>query len=89
MSTKLEQPSKFCESECGFVKRRDFDTCFIYGNCWHLQDKEINPPVKTKLYLPNNRVELITIVGENNVFQPMWYLDDGTGIIKRNPWTKP
>ena len=86
MSSKLEQPSRFCESSCIFLKLKDFGTCVIRGNCWHLQDKEVKPPVKLELHLPNNRVELVTIVGENNVFQPMWYLDDGTGIMKRNPW---
>jgi hypothetical protein len=85
IARELREASKFCETSCGFVIRKDFDTCKINGQCWHLQDKEINPPVKIELDYPD-RTDLVSIIGENNIFSPIWYLDDGTSINKRHPW---
>jgi hypothetical protein len=81
----LEKPSRFCPDDCEFNKHGEYDICVRFTDCWHHQDREL-PPRDITLHLPHGRVNMVTIVGENEVFRPMWILSDGSLISKRNPW---
>jgi hypothetical protein len=68
-----KQPSPFCPAFCSFVKARSFE-CQQYTECNHLKDKEIKPEVvEVSICGQSKRV---TIVGENDVFKPVYYLED-------------
>lgn len=70
-----EKPSQFCPSFCEFVKHRRYE-CKLYTDCNHLKDREVTPQiVDVTICGQTNRV---TIIGENEVFAPIWYLKEGT-----------
>lgn len=69
------KPSPFCPDFCPSVKANEF-SCRKYTNCWHIKDKKLSPkPLELTIRGVNHKV---TIIGENNVFAPIWYLKDGS-----------
>lgn len=73
-------PSPFCPSFCEFVKHQDF-CCRQYTECNHLKDREL-PPEVVELTICG-QTKRVTIVGENDVFKPIYYLKDG-GMLPKN-----
>ena len=70
-----KQPSKFCDPNCSFVKANEF-SCRKLTNCWHLKDHNLSPKdIDVTIRGVSHRV---TIIGENDVFEPIWYLKPGS-----------
>jgi len=70
-----EKPSQFCDPNCSFVKANEF-SCRQLTNCWHLKDHKLSPRnVEITIRGQSHRV---TIIGENDVFKPIWYLKPGS-----------
>jgi len=70
-----DKPSKFCPSECTL-----FTVCRTATICHHLQDREV-PPEVVEVTM-GGQTKRVTIVGENDVFKPIYYLENGSLLPK-------
>jgi hypothetical protein len=77
--SREDKPSHFCPDYCQFVIHRNF-ICRQRTECWHLKDRKVKAEV-VELTI-SGQTRRVTIVGENNVFKPLWYLEDGSMLPK-------
>ena len=77
--SQVDRPSTWCPDSCQHVKHQDF-ICREFDECHHLKDRKVTPEAVE--ITMGGQTKRVTIVGENNVFTPIWYLENGSLLPK-------
>ena len=77
--SQVDRPSTWCPDYCQHVIHQDF-ICRKFKECHHLKDRKVAPEV-VEITI-GGQSKRVTIVGENDVFKPIYYLENGSLLPK-------